>query len=433
MTQQKYTRLTLTERREIEHALNRGESLKRIAASLNRTTSTVSREIQRNSIAVQGGSERKPFNNCLHRNTCDEHDICTNEECTRPICPGCIYCIHVCKKYERENCALLWKTPYVCNACKRRRGCTLEKFLYKAKKADVSANGLLSDARSGVSLDEAERKRLSGIVSPLIKQHQSPYHICLNNKDVLMVSDKTLYKYIACGLMDAKSTDLLRKVKMKLRKKPPQIKIERACYEGRTYRDLQAYLDKYPDTEVVQMDTVIGKKGGGEKCLLTISFPHSELMLTFIRDANTSRSVTEVFERIKTWIGFNMFEEIFPLILADRGPEFSAPSAIEFDDAPVTWTRIYYCDPNCAYQKPEIESGHRLLRMVLPKGRSMNPYSQDDIDLLMSHVNSYRRKALGGKSPIEVFAGFHGNSIIRDLGLRPIDANDINLTPRLLK
>jgi IS30 family transposase len=429
-----YKRLTLTERREIEHGLGIGQSLNTIAKSIQRGTSTVSREIQRNSYVKQSGAARKPFNNCANRNTCNEHDICTNDECRRPYCTGCIYCIHVCKKYVRENCPALFAPPYVCNACKRKVDCTLEKFFYSAPRANRIALGILTESRSGVSLDESERKRISDIVTPLVRQGQSPYHICLTNKDALMISDKTLYKYIAAGLMEAQSTDLLRKVKMRPRKKKPVVKIERACMQGRTYRDFLEYMDEYPDTEVVQMDTVIGKAGGGEKCLLTICFPKSELMLAYIRDANTARSVTEVFERLKTDLDYNLFEEIFPLILTDRGSEFSAPTAIEFDeDSGLCWTPVFYCDPNCAYQKPEVESGHRLIRRVLSKGTSLNRFTQDDIDLMMSHVNSYRRRSLAGKSPTQVFAGLHGNKIIRLLGLSLIPSNEITLKPSLLK
>jgi IS30 family transposase len=221
---------------------------------------------------------------------------------------------------------------------------------------------------------------------------------------------------------------------MRPRRKKPSLKIERACMQGRTYRDFLAYLDKYPDTEAVQMDTVIGKKGGGEKCLLTICFPKSGLMLAYIREANTARSVTEVFERLIAVLDFALFGEIFPLILTDRGSEFSAPSTIGYDkEIDGYWTQIFYCDANCAYQKPEVESGHRLIRRVLPKGASMNHLTQADIDLMMSHVNSYRRQSLGGKSPIQVFAGMQGDTLIRLLGLSLISDNEITLKPSLLK
>jgi hypothetical protein len=77
----------------------------------------------------------------------------------------------------------------------------------------------LKESRSGVAISEEERKRIDGIVTPLILNGQSPYHICLNNKDALMISEKTLYKYIAANFFGAESTDLTRKVGMKPRRK----------------------------------------------------------------------------------------------------------------------------------------------------------------------------------------------------------------------
>jgi IS30 family transposase len=181
------------------------------------------------------------------------------------------------------------------------------------------------------------------------------------------------------------------------------------------------------------MDTVIGAKGQGEKVLLTICFPKSEVMLAYIRDANTARSVTDVFDSIKLSLGYNRFEEIFPLILTDNGSEFSNPSAIETDDDGRLWTRIYYCEPYCSYQKGSIENGHRLIRAVLPKGTSMGDLSQDDVYLMMSHINSYRRKSLGGQTPIEVFAKQYGNKMLKLLGIHLINQNEITLTLKLLK
>ena len=43
-------------------------------------------------------------------------------------------------------------------------------------------------------------------------------------------------------------------------------------------------MEQHPDTAVVQMDSVIGSKGG--KVLLTIYFVNVSLMLGFLREAN---------------------------------------------------------------------------------------------------------------------------------------------------
>jgi IS30 family transposase len=311
--------------------------------------------------------------------------------------------------------------------------CTLEKFIYKATRAQRTAEEELAGARCGIAVSEQERLRISEIVSPLIKNGQSPYHICAMNKDALMISDKTLYKYIAANLLDVSSTDLARKVKMKPRRAKPQIKVERACREGRTYRDFENFMSENPDTAAVQMDSVIGSKGTGEKVLLTIHFPASHLMLAFLREANTARSVSEIFNMLKEKLGYEHFTELFPAILTDNGSEFSNPSAIETDEDGVVWTKIFYCDPNCPYQKPQIENNHTLIRKISPKGKSMNFMAQSDADSMMGQINSYARKSLGGKTPLTLFLKMYGKPIAKKLGLRAINTNDITLSPNLFK
>lgn len=98
-------------------------------------------------------------------------------------------------------------------------------------------------------------------------------------------------------------------------------------------------MDTHPDYPVVQLDSVEGKKGG--KVLLTIHFVKAEFMLAILRDHNTSRSVTEIFEMIYLGLGHDKFTEIFKVCLADNGSEFSNPSAIEFNSAGVQRTSIF--------------------------------------------------------------------------------------------
>jgi IS30 family transposase len=309
----------------------------------------------------------------------------------------------------------------------------LEKAIYQADLAQASADSHLRTSRQGIDLTEEERQRLNQIVSPLLKQGQSPWHICQTHKAELMISDKTLYSYVSANLFDATNFDLERKVKMKPRQKKSEIKIEAACRKGRTYRDFLNYMDQYPEQEVVQMDTVMGSKGRGEKVLLTIHFPHSQFMLAFLREVNTAKSVVDVFDELKRVLQYNRFEELFPILLTDNGPEFSSPSALERDEDGNVWTNIYYCDPHCPYQKGSIEAGHRLIRKVIPKGHSMNSFSQKEITRMMCHINSYARNSLGGRTPLEVFSDIHGNRMAKLLGIRPISHKEINLTPSLMK
>jgi IS30 family transposase len=344
-------------------------------------------------------------------------------------------CPSVCKKFEPECCSRLERPPYVCNGCALKRKRTLAKFVYKASFAHKIYEDALTDSRSGVALTEPERQRMDKIVSPLLRKGQSPYHICLNNKGDLMVSDKTPYKYVSANFFEAAGFDLARKLRMRPRRKKQIIKVERSCRKGRAMADIAEYLDANPDTEAVEMDSVIGAKGQGQKVLLTIMFPHSHFMLAFIRDANTARSVKLAFDDLYRKLGERDFAELFPILKTDNGSEFSNPSAIEADDDGVMRTLVFYCDPYQSNQKSLCENNHRFIRMVLPKGTTMNGLMQNDVNLMMSHINSYSRKALGGQIPTELFVRQHKqiNGLLEKLGISIIYPNDIILKPELLK
>ena len=63
----------------------------------------------------------------------------------------------------------------------------------------------------------------------------------------------------------------------------------------------------------------------------------------------------------------------------------------------------------------------------------INDYTQEQIDLMMSHINSYSRKKLGNKSPYEVFEFQYGRKILDAFHLQKIPADEIILSPDLLK
>ncbi len=222
-------------------------------------------------------------------------------------------------------------------------------------------------------------------------------------------------------------------MKYRPRYQKPELKVDRGCRVGRNYHDYEVYMEKHTDTAVVQMDSVIGSKGG--KVLLTVYFVNVSLMLGFLREANTSKSVIDIYDELYHRLGGQDFRRLFPVILTDNGSEFSNPKSIENgpDGKGFQRTRIYYCNPSAPYQKAEIEVGHEFIRRVVPKGKSFDGLTQADIDLMMDHINSYRRKKLNGKSPYEAFCFYYGEELAQRLGCHEVAANSINLTPGLLR
>lgn len=428
-----YKHLSLNERKTIEEMLHASLSLTQIASRIGRSKSTISREILRSATVRRTGAVGQPFNNCLNRWQCTAYRLCKNEDCTRQCCKGCKACFRLCPDFTREDCTRLRTVPYVCNGCGSRHKCTLEKFVYTAKEAQRAYEQTLAISRDGIALTADELIRLDGIISPLLKQGQSIHVVTENHKDEIMLDEKTIYTYVKAGLFSADVFDLLSCVKMKPRRKKPQIKVERACREGRRYRDFLSFIEQNPDTPIVQMDSVIGAAGANEPVLLTLHFVEAELMLAFKRPANTAKSVVEVINILYAKLGAEQFRDLFPVILCDNGSEFSNPSAIEADEDGVLRTRIFYTDPGAPYQKGACENNHSLIRRILKKGTSFSAYSQEDIDLLMNHINSYVRKKLKNLTPIDFFSFLHKPSILEVLGIVKIPSDEVKLTPSLLK
>ena len=96
-------------------------------------------------------------------------------------------------------------------------------------------------------------------------------------------------------------------------------------------------------------------------------------------------------------------------------------------------TRIFYCDPQRSDQKGVCEVTHEMIRRVLPKKTSFDNLNQEDVSLMMSHINSYTRKKLNDRSANQLFSFFYGEDTLHKLGIKAIPANEINLTPYLLK
>ena len=70
---------------------------------------------------------------------------------------------------------------------------------------------------------------------------------------------------------------------------------------------------------------------------------------------------------------------------------------------------MFYCNPYCSSQKPHIERFHLELRRILQKCVSFNALSQEQVNLIISHLSSYPRPSLDGKTPYDIFVEEFGD------------------------
>ena len=428
--------LTLSDRIKIEYYLNNKFSLNQIAKEVNKHVSSISREIKRNLVIVDKYPPHRIKNRCINRFNCRKYGICLDKpNCTRQ-CSLCSNCNKYCKDFKEDKCSLLNSSPYVCNGCDSKNTCILSKSYYIAEKAENKYLDTLSGNRRGYNLFMSEVNQIDLVVSPLLKQGQSIHHIYINNCDKLTVSESTISRLIKDNMLTATVFDQQRVVKLKPRKSNSsnEKKLDRKCRIGRTIEDYHKYMAEHPSAIEVECDTVIGKIGG--KCLLTIIFPQSSLMLAFLCDNKTAFCIQSKFEFLYKNLKED-FKTLFEVILTDNGSEFSNPTAIEIAPDNTKRCNMFYCDKMASWQKPHVEQNHRLIRQVLPKGTSFDELTQDKISLMMSHINSYKRDSLGNHSPFEMFSFLYGEKMLNDIlhltCQKIIFPNNIILKPYLVK
>ena len=431
----KQKHMNIDDRITISNELNKKTSFKEIGLILNKDATTISKEVRKHRCFTKTGGFGKGFNDCLHNvnRNCSKKKVCnTCFQTNKRPCWSCGKCIETCKEYKSYTCPKLNKAPYVCNGCSDKSNCTLEKAYYKAQKSQNEYEELRSESRTGFAVSEDELAYLDNVISPLLRNGQSIHHICASRVDEVMTSERTLYTYVNNNLFSARNIDMPRTVRMRPRKnKSTPLKVDKACRIGRNYEAFIQFMKNNPDTPVREIDSVEGIKG--RAVLLTIHFVEQKFQLAFLRESNNSQSVIDIFEKLYWELRSDIFIEMFPVILADNGSEFSNPKAIEFDRQDNPRTKMYYCDPSAPYQKGSCENNHEFIRKIIPKGKDLGIYSQEQIDLMMSHINSYKRAKLGDKSPYEMMEFSYGKRVLDVFNIKKIPANEINLTPSLLK
>ena len=129
----------------------------------------------------------------------------------------------------------------------------------------------------------------------------------------------------------------------------------------------------------------------------------------------------------------NDYYKLFSLILTDRGSEFEKYKLFEvnFETGQIR-TNIFYCDPQTPSQKPNVENNHNYVRNIIPNKKSIKHLTQEDINLMFSHINSAPRASLNGKTPYEAFEFLYGNEILKKLNIQKIEKDMVTLQPYLL-
>lgn len=422
----KGTHLTSDDRVRLETLLNEGASLRYIAECLDKSPSSISREIKKHTVI-------KPPRNCrdcMFYKDCTVRNACSGS--CQKHCRNCRKARNYCADFVQAFCDTLEAaSPHLCNACHKKHNCSFEQHSYSASKAQEEYRDALVNSRNGFDLTGEQLQKIDRIVSPLVKKGQSVYHIVQANKEELGVSESSIRRLIKASELEARDIDLREAVRRKPRKKKKEQPDPPASKAGHLYEDYLEYIGSH-DVSVVQMDCVEGKKED-RSVLLTLHFPMSHMQLAFLLGEHSSGSVVDALDSIEKELGAGLFSSCFPLILTDNGHEFADIEGMERSVYGGKRTKIFFCEPNRSDQKGSCENNHKLIRAIIPKGSTLDGFTQDDITLMMNHINSYKRKSLMGCCPKELADKMLPKDFFDKLGIERIRSNQVILNPSLLK
>ena len=163
---EKGKQLTLSQRNKIEDMLNQRRRKYEIANELNKTQSTIAREINKHKILKPHNIYKSPnMFNCKYFVNCK---VCTDK----------------CHIFQPISCKERDGNIGVCNNCSKIKTCNLDKYFYYAEEAHKKYKYTLSDARQGVNLNTSELIELAHLICPLIKKGQSVYTILNNHPEI---------------------------------------------------------------------------------------------------------------------------------------------------------------------------------------------------------------------------------------------------------
>ena len=425
--------LTLSDRYYIEQSLYDHLSFRSIARTLKKDPSTISKEILRSATLHKKYYNLK--NSCVHSYRCFEFTVCGDGNCVNTRCYSCskFDCTLYCSRYTPNDCPQLKKPPYVCNGCTHMPSCKCDRKYYRAKHAQKCYDTRISDSRKGINLSPSELEALNNLVSPLIKNGQPLSHIYATHANEINCCRRTLYNYLDARILDARNIDLQRRVRYKKRrKKVSSIKSEQAYRSKRTFKDFERFVEAHPEDNIVEMDTVKGTRDTS-KCLLTLLFRNSSFMIIILLPRCTQDCVVVALNKLCDTLGLRLFRKIFHVILTDNGPEFKSPNAIEQTPDGKRRSYVFYCDPYVSNQKARLEKNHEYIRYVIPKGRSMYKYTQEDINRLACHINSTARDSLNGYTPFDLADLLLDKKVPILLGLFKVSPDSVLLKPELLE
>ncbi len=150
-------------------------------------------------------------------------------------------------------------------------------------------------------------------------------------------------------------------------------------------------------------DSVIGVKNGTHNTLITLVNTASQFLFVKRSENKTGQATVDVLDKLEKEIP--QLSKIMKSLLLDNGVEFSKIEEMmtSIDKRRKKRFQVYFAHPYASYERGCNENKNRLIRRYLKKGKLVEELSDEDILNIARKINNMPRKALGYRTPLEVF------------------------------
>ena len=214
-------------------------------------------------------------------------------------------------------------------------------------------------------------------------------------ESVLKISHETIYQHIYADKRNGGD------LHQHLRSQKPHRKRYASGQERRGAIKNRVSIDERPEIVAQKSrigdwegDTVIGKnhKGG----LVTLAERKSRYVLAGHIRSKHAVGVTAVTTRLLT-----PYKDKCHTITFDNGKEFAEHEKI----AAELKADIYFANPYHSWERGLNENSNGLLRQYFPKGIELTNITEEQVQEAVERINHRPRKALGFRTPHEIFFG----------------------------
>ena len=352
-TNGKYNQLSKEERTTIEILYTAGFCENFIARFLNRARSTINRELSKNVIEYWDmNSTKSPY-----------------------------------KSKEQENIKYYSSEQAQKKHEERRKKCKKKKILEKSPRLLSCIKELLRNEKVDYSPEIIANFSKQG------KLKEAETGVCAN----------TIYSAIYQGIGGLSISDMPHK--MRYYKKPKNVHtLTKPVSEKKEEYSIEKMPEGARESETYfEGDSVVGVRAGTHNTLITLVNKASQF--TFIRrSANkTAKATVAVLDEIEEEIP--ELKEIIEILLFDNGIEFSKIEEMmkSVKDRRRKRFKIYFAHPYASYERGSNENKNRLIRRSFKKGKLVETLTDEDILNIERKINNMPRKALGYRTPLEIF------------------------------